>query len=147
MFVDLTENGYKIFREHIHQTCMTGNIHGIFIPIAILGFMYILSGLVGETGTKVVLYGILFFQTKSYYYIDPLVTIVNYIFYSIIIELCIRKRIKIGIVLMAISISMMEFYSHWYLEGRGSNLWHFFNSVFWTQLYGFRSLLNREVCY
>jgi len=37
----------------------------------------------------------------------------------------------------------MEVVGHWYLEGQGSDLTQVINSVYWTQLYGFQSLMDK----
>ena len=50
------------------------------------------------------------------------------------------KCIIRGASLMFISIIIMEFIGHWFIEGKGSDLTHLLNSIYHTPLYGMYSL-------
>lgn len=47
---------------------------------------------------------------------------------------------SVGIGMIAISVFSMEFIGHWMIEHQGSDIYHFFNSVFHTPLYTVKSL-------
>ena len=153
MILDVSETGYILFRSNIHQLCMTGILHGIFIHLSIDGFSLIMRRFFGKIFTTIFLLSILSLQTYGYYFIDPLVCGINLIFYSVFIYFIHIRHYKnrnallrSGIIKFMIGWVMMEIIGHWYLETSHSDLSKVINSVYWTQLYGFQSILGRINC-
>ena len=154
MFVP-TYLGYQIFRSSIHQNYYTGILHGIFLPISAIGLMFIIHSLVKTIYPRDSQYMIVQRVEHTLYYIlggfsccyasyDPFYGFITVLFYWFIMKKAVYAgpRLITGILLMAVSIGVMEFGGHWFLENLGSNLSHFPNSVIHTPLYGVRSVLG-----
>ena len=150
MLLDITATGYKLYQKNIHRHQVTGYLHGMFMPTAIVGFGIIIQRWFGQAFNTMFLFGILSLQTYGYSFIDPNITVVNFLFYSVVIWLLHAGYptlhtlwLSRGVPLFLLSWVMMECVGHWYLENQKSDLSQVINSVYWTQLYGFQALMDR----
>lgn len=139
-------NGYELLRSYIHQNCVTGVLHGIFMPISIYGVGLMIKSITNYSAH--ILGVILVLQTLGYLLIDPLMSLVNCYFY-ICVLIIINERpgnFRLGLILLLVGWVMMEPIGHWIIERNASDLRYVVNSIYWTPLYGMRSLFNREIC-
>lgn len=157
MLLDITSTGYDIYRESIHQNCITGQIHGIFMPFAVFSVGLMANYLLGKKLTYNILLTILIIQTIGFGYIYPLLAGFNYTIYICILEYLYhmrddpsdikeKKYFYIGLLCFLISWFMMEIVGHAFIENNHSDLTKVINSIYWTPLYGWRSLLFIEQC-
>lgn len=163
-YFDSSIKGYETYRSIIHRNCITGILHTIFMPIACVGFFICLYCLFSwycirqydkynvstdaKKLTKCVLYIIQLSMLIGYLQFDPLFGVLSMVFYFLIINSIIdhladanTTLFNFGLLLLGGSIVVMEFIGHWYLEDHASNLYEFFNSVYFTPLYGIKSLV------
>jgi len=144
MYFHPGQYGYDIYRSIIHQNQITGLLHALFMPIACVGFFYCVIAVFNKTVAKMLLRAFLALMLMGWLTFQPIAGIITAIYYYLINNYCIssakdmstKNRLGLGVLLLIISIGMMEFVGHWALEGHGSNLLHFLNSVYHTPLYG-----------
>ena len=158
MMFEPTYLGYSLFTQVIHRNYYTGILHGIFLPVAAIGLMFIIHSLIKKLyrfdsnhavreKTEKVMWYILGWFSCCYASYDVYYGAITILFYYCLMNQGIKAGPNLlwGILLMGLSVGMMEFVGHWYLENGASNLSHFFNSVIHTPLYGVRSILNQIV--
>ena len=156
------QEGYDIFTSYIHQHPITGISHGLGLPISAAGLMvliYTLFTLVterykAESWSRYAIYFILGGYATGYAVMDFRTGLLVITLYGFIMNYTINKmdqisypfrRTKwfiIGGLLFGLPVVVLEFYSHWYLEGSGSDISQLFNSIYHTPLYGTRALLD-----
>jgi len=146
--------GYDIFTSYIHQNWLTGILHGIGLPASAIGVFMIIYGLFSlvssepKTLTRYVSYFVLGGYTSGYLGYDPYWGILTILIYWILIHESINTaaghsplvNIKVGSVIFASSLFLMEFIGHWLLESQGSDVSQLFNSIFHTPLYGVKAI-------
>ncbi len=143
--IDPTINGYRLYTSVIHQHPITGVLHGIFMPIACIGFFFCIKAAFDVKVARRLLEVIVFCMTAGWITHEPLYGLITAFAYLALISWSLtteKSNMPIGLAMMAVSIGVMEFIGHWYLEGHESNLRHFLNSVYHTPLYGTVSLLT-----
>jgi len=118
------------------------------MPVACVGFFLCVKAVWGAQVAKKLLTAILAFMMIGWFTFEPIYSIITVAFYWLLINWTMNRAGKnknnlfIGATMLAISVSVMEFIGHWYLEGNASHLGEFFNSVYHTPLYGVKSLLT-----
>ena len=148
--------GYELFTSKIHQDPLTGILHGLFMPFACRGFFTIVYGILclfnqnqkAKLITKNLLWFIVGGMLTAYITFDPYWGMLSLFLYSTWITYSINGfdknnyNVLYGIIMLCVSLFMMEFVSHWYIEQQASNLQELPNSICQTVLYSTKSLLD-----
>lgn len=163
--------GYEMFREGVHNNCITGLLHTLFMPIASAGVFITIFGILCKLWndyeenahkTRKLLMVLIFFFYSGYYNYSPIVGAISLAFYYWFISYSIRRFeefiqfvkerrivdeseknfiIFCGLCALTLSVLVMEFIGHWFIEDHASNVWRLANSIFQTPLYGTNSLI------
>ena len=169
VYFDYTLAGYDSYRDGIHINCITGLLHTLLMPVAVTTFLVILQcleySLFGyrhykDNKVRTLCTIISIFVTIGYLRTFPISGLITVFMYLFIIktvmnkitetfnsEYCyygslrsIRLMMFNSLIVLVASILFLEYFSHGYLEGGHSTVPHFFNSIYWTPLYGTHSL-------
>lgn len=166
LYFDYTMAGYQQFRSGLHENCLTGLIHCVYMPLAAIGFFNIIAYIEMNLNprecytlrwTRKTKNCLLIFYWLCYMNTFPIIgTLTIFIYYVILtwaLNLSTYKLfkaynkheaklniLKCGLYLLIISIGILEFFSHWYLEQHSSRINELFNSILHTPVYGINSL-------
>ena len=165
LYFNPTLAGYNQYRNGIHINCITGFLHTIFMPLATLGFFLFLKTFdfrldsnkkpYTTSYTNIVFLFVLGLYELGYFFMFPIVGSITIFFYFLFILINLKlstidymknpklKKFKYrfyALLLITVSVGIMEFLGHGYLEHKHSNIFEFFNSIFHTPVYGLYSL-------